>query len=76
MFKQGKEYSDIIRFPIKLFVDGIEFGPSASIDVVRTAYELNLTPYDMKKLYDWLGTKLEKEPYSPQKIVVIGRLSS
>jgi hypothetical protein len=76
MFKEGKEYTDIIRFPLKLFVDGIEFGPSASIDVVRTAYELDLTPYEMKKLYDWLGIKLEKEPYSPQKIVVIGRLSS
>ena len=76
MYEPGKEYTDIVRFPLKLFVDGLDFGPTASIDVVRTAYELNLTPYEMKKLHDWIEKKLEEEPYSDQKVLVIGRLAS
>jgi hypothetical protein len=76
IYESGKEYSDIVRFPLKLFVDGLDFGPQASIDVVRSAYELNMSPYEMRKLYDWLGKKLKEEPYSDQKVLVIGRLVS
>ena len=75
-FDGSAEYTDIVRFPIKLFVDAIVFEPSAAIDVVRSSYELNLTPYEMKKLYDWLGEKLKKEPYADQVVTVIGRLVS
>ena len=75
-FNGSTEYTDIVRFPLKLFVDAIVFEPSASIDVVRSSYELHLTPYDMKKFHDWLGEKLEKEPYTDQTVTVIGRLVS
>ena len=75
-FEQGTEYSDIVRFPLKLIVDGLDFGPHATIDIVRTAYELNLSPYELKKLYDWIGKKLKEEPYESQKVLVIGRLES
>src|SRR4030067_616958 len=56
-FDGSTEYTDIVRFPLKLFVDAIVFEPSASIDVVRSSYELHLTPYEMKKFHDWLGEK-------------------
>ena len=75
-FDGSTEYTDIVRFPLKLFVDAIEFEPFVSIDVVRSSYELHLTPYEMKKFHDWLGEKLEKEPYTDQTVTVIGRLVS
>ena len=75
-FDGSTEYTDIVRFPLKLFVDAIEFESFVSIDVVRSSYELHLTQYDMKKFHDWLGEKLEKEPYTDQTVTVIGRLVS
>ena len=76
MFEKGEEYSDIVRFPVKLFVDGIEFEPTTKIDVVRTAYDLDISPHDIKRLYAWLKVKLENDPYTPARIRVIGRLVS
>lgn len=76
MFDESTEHSDIVRYPVKLYVDGIEFDPTDEVDVVRTAYDLEMSPYDMKKLHDWLHTKLEKDPYGSVKIRVIGRLVS
>ena len=75
-FDGSTEYTDIVRFPLKLFVDAIVFEPSASIDVVRSSYELHLTPYEMKKFHDWLKEKIEKEPYTDQTVTIIGRLVS
>jgi len=76
MFDKSKEYSDITRFPVNLYVDSIELEPTSEVDLVRTAYDLELSPDDVKKLHDWLGNKLEKEPYTPMKIRIIGRLVS
>ena len=75
-FDGSTEYTDIVRFPLKLFVDAIVFEPPASIDVVRSSYELHLTPYEMKKFHDWLKEKMEKEPYTDQTVTIIGRLVS
>jgi len=78
MFNKSKtgEYKDIVRFPLRLHVAAIEFGPAPTIEIVRSSYDLYLMPQEMKQLHDWLGEKLEKEPYSPQQVRVIGMLES
>jgi hypothetical protein len=71
------ERRSTVRFPVTLFVDQIEFDPvKYEGNVVRTAYDLELTEYDMKKLYEELKIRLEKPVVIPTTIRVTGRLVS
>ena len=67
-----------IRFPITLFVDGIEFEPQVDFDdeTVRTSYDLELTEYDMRKLYEGLGNRISKGHFISARIRFVGRLVS
>ena len=67
-----------IRFPITLFVDGIEFDPKVEFDdgAVRTSYDLEITEYDMTKLYEWLGDRISRGRHISARIRFIGRLVS
>ena len=67
-----------IRFPITLFVDGIEFDPKVEFDdgAVRTSYDLEITEYDMTKLYEWLGARISKGRHISARIRFTGRLVS
>lgn len=72
-----EERRGFVRLPITLYVDGVEFDPEVYLgNVVRTAYDLELTPYDMQKLYEELGKRLNANLPSPMRIRVIGRLVS
>jgi hypothetical protein len=72
-----EERRSYVRHPLTLFVDSIQFDPEVySGDVVRTAYDLELTEYDIKKLYDVLDACLKTNPIIPIRIRVIGRLVS
>lgn len=78
MDKEPKEERrSFVRLPATLFVDSIEFEPTTYVgETIRTAYDLELTEYDMKKLYDELKKRLEHKVLSPTRIRVIGRLVS
>jgi hypothetical protein len=66
-----------VRFPITLYVDKLEFEPDVFTGkTVRTAYDLEITEYDAKVLYEELGKRLDKRPMTPVRIRVIGRLVS
>lgn len=72
-----EERRGFVRLPITLYVDGVEFDPDIFYGrTVRTAYDLELTPYDMKILYEELKKRLEAKVISPTRIRVIGRLVS
>lgn len=72
-----EERRSYVRHPLTLFVDSIQFDPEVySGDVVRTAYDLELTEYDIKKLHDVLDACLKTNPIIPIRIRVIGRLVS
>lgn len=75
--EEKRERRSYVRYPVTLFVDSIQFDPEVySGDVVRTAYDLELTEYDIKKLYDVLDACVKKHPIIPIRIRVIGRLVS
>jgi hypothetical protein len=67
-----------IRFPITLYVDGVEFSPTIDFEqeTVRTAYDLELAENDMRKLHEWLGNKISKGQFISARIRFIGRLVS
>jgi hypothetical protein len=66
-----------IRHPLTVWVDKIEFEPEVDYGgVTRTAYDLELTEYDMQKLYDGLKERLEKKTVIATRIRIIGRLVS
>lgn len=72
-----EERRGFVRLPITLYVDGIEFEPDVYYGrTVRTAYDLELTPYDAKILYKELEKRLQQNPPTPVRIRVIGRLVS
>lgn len=75
--EEKRERRSYVRYPVTLFVDSIQFDPEVySGDVVRTAYDLELTEYDIKNLYDVLDACVKKNPIIPIRIRVIGRLVS
>lgn len=75
--EEKRERRSYVRYPVTLFVDSIQFDPEVySGDVVRTAYDLELTEYDMKKLYEMLKACLDASVVTPIRIRVIGRLVS
>lgn len=77
MDKSREEHKSYIRVPLTLYVDKIEFEPTEYVgEVIRTAYDLELTEHDMKKLHDELGKRLEHKIIVPTRIRVIGRLVS
>lgn len=66
-----------VRHPLTVWVDKIEFEPEVDTNgVTRSAYDLELTESDMKKLYEGLKNRLEKKYISPVRIRIIGRLVS
>lgn len=72
-----EEKRSYVRFPITLYVDRLEFEPEVFMGkVVRTAYDLEITEYDAKKLYEELGNRLKQHPMTPIRVRVIGRLVS
>lgn len=75
--KQFEERRGFVRLPLTLYVDGVEFDPDVFYGrVVRTAYDLELTPHDMKVLYEELKKRLEEKTIIPVRVRVIGRLVS
>lgn len=77
MDEPKEERRGFVRLPITLYVDGIEFDPEIFYGrAVRTAYDLELTPYDMRKLYEELKNRLDNNVVAPVRIRVIGRLVS
>lgn len=67
-----------VRSPITLFVDDVEISPKAEFDaeVVKTAYDLELTEFDVKKLHKLLGERLDQGHLLSVRIRFIGRLVS
>lgn len=77
MSEPKEERRGFVRLPLTLYVDGIEFDPDVFYGrAVRTAYDLELTEHDIKKLHEYLKTCLERNPIIPIRIRVIGRLVS
>lgn len=63
-----------VRHPDTIYVDKIEFEPVVDADgVTRTAHDLELTEFDMRKLHEFLGKRLEGKFVFPARIRVIGR---
>lgn len=74
---ENEERRSYVRFPITLYVDKLEFEPEVFLGrVVRTAYDLELTEYDMKQMYEEIGKRLNAKFVHPMRIRVIGRLVS
>lgn len=72
-----EERRSYVRFPITLFVDRIDFEPEVYVGTeVRTAYDLEITEYDIRKLHTRLTEHLNIQPVAPVRIRVIGRLVS
>lgn len=71
---EDEHYKDIVRFPLKLFVTDIELSPTPLFEIVRTSYDLELSPPEIRKLHEWLGKKLEEQPFTVARIRIIGRL--
>lgn len=66
-----------VRHPLTLYVDKIEFEPDVNFgDVTRSAYDLELTKYEMIKLRDYLKERLEQKTVISARIRVTGRLVS
>lgn len=66
-----------VRHPLTIYVDKIEFEPDINLgDVTRSAYDLELTEFDMRKLHDWLTQRLEEKVIIACRIRVTGRLVS
>ena len=66
-----------VRLPITVYVDGIEFEPDVELtSITRTSYDLELTEYDMLKLYEGLKARLESHLPKAVRIRVTGRLVS
>jgi len=78
MLNKKPERRSRIRFPITLFVDGIEFNPTVDFDdgAVRTSYDLEITEHDMIKLHEWLGERISKGQFISARIRFTGRLVS
>jgi hypothetical protein len=77
MEDKKEERRGFVRLPLTLYVDGLEFEPDVFYGrTVRSAYDLELTTYDMKKLHDELGKRLNDKILTPMRIRVIGRLVS
>jgi hypothetical protein len=70
-----EEYTDIVRFPLRLHVDAIKFEAPPTIDVVRSSYELIIQPHELQKLYDKIGEMIAHDPYKEQSVTVVGRLT-
>jgi hypothetical protein len=62
-----------VRYPSTLWIDKIEFEPEISGEVTRTSYDLELTEYDMKVLYEGLKERLENKIYKATRIRFTGR---
>ena len=72
-----KDRRSYTRHPLTLFVDTVQFDPEIyEHDEVRTAYDLELTEYDAKKLYERLKLRIDSHSLEPIRIRVIGRLVS
>lgn len=72
-----EERRGFVRLPLTLYVDGIEIEPDVYLGrPIRTAYDLELTVYDMRRLYEEIGKRLHGKLASPMRIRVIGRLVS
>lgn len=73
-----KKRSPRIRIPLTLFVDKIEFDPEVDFDaqVVRTAYDLELTEHDLIKLHQDLTKIIQDGRRGSKRIRFIGRLVS
>ena len=67
-----------VRSPITLFVDAVEISPSTEFysEVVKTAYDLEFTEFDVRKLHTLLGERLDKGLLLTVRIRFIGRLVS
>ena len=78
MSQQPPERRARVRSPITLFVDDVEISPAAEFDteVIRTAYDLELTEFDVKKLHKLLGDRLDRGLLLTVRIRFIGRLVS
>lgn len=75
--ERKEERRGFVRLPLTLYVDGIELEPDVFYGrTIRTAYDLELTPYDMKILHEELGKRLEAKVVTPIRVRVIGRLVS
>jgi len=75
----GPERRSRVRLPITVYVDAVEFDPVVEFTTTtRTSYDLELTEYDMKKLFEGLKLKLERESQFPKatRIRITGRLVS
>jgi hypothetical protein len=66
----------VVRFPVTLYIDKVEFEPQIDPVIVRTAYDFELTEYDMKILYEGLKHRLENKIIVPTRIRFTGRLVS
>lgn len=72
-----EERRGFVRLPLTMYVDGVEIDPDVFYGrVVRTAYDMELTPYDAKGLYEALRKHIENTPQSPIRIRFTGRLVS
>jgi hypothetical protein len=66
-----------VRFPITVYVDGIEFDPDVQYTTVtRTSYDLELNEHDMQKLYEGLKARLDSHLPKAIRIRITGRLVS
>lgn len=69
------ERRSYVRHPLTMYVDIIQFDPEVYAgDEVRTAYDLELTDYDVKNLYAQLKHRIDSGRSDPFRIRVIGRL--
>jgi hypothetical protein len=74
-FEQKEERRGFVRLPMTLYVDSVDIEPDMYFGrVVRTAYDLELTTYDMRVLHDEIKKRLEAKTVTPMRIRVIGRL--
>jgi hypothetical protein len=71
------EKNPVLRHPIILYVDKVEISPITEMNVVtRTVYDLELTEYDVKKLYEGIKQRMDSNLPKAMRIRVIGRLVS
>ena len=75
--KEEPKKSDRIRYALTLFVDKVELEPEVYINgAVRTAYDIELVEYDMKKMKGWIEKRLASPIITPLRVRIIGRLVS
>jgi hypothetical protein len=67
-----------VRSPLTLFVDKVEFNPPSefSTEVVRTAYDIELTEYDARKMIEGLQNRLSEHVPATIRVRITGRLVS